>query len=533
MKRLLIPILCLIFSQYLVQAQNCTQPSIAATSGEGMYCLGDTITLKITGQLNDAQEWQWSTGSCGSEVIADAKKDTLVIAVKKTMSYFVRGVGGCVENAASCTEIKIQLDTIPPEVNCLDDITVQNDEGLCSAEVTYEPPTATDNCPGEVKVELTDGLGSGETFPVGVTTETYLVTDSLGNSTKCSFNVNVKDAESPVISCPADIEVENDPGECGAIVTYEMPSATDNCGVKAVTMMEGLESGSMFPVGTTTQTYVATDEAGNKASCSFNITVLDTEPPVIILKNNLKTKWPPNHKHFEVMIDDYIESVTDNCPGVSIDDVIIDEISSDEALNSNGDGNTEDDIVIGDDCKTVSLMAERQGSGNGRVYMVHIAVVDAHGNIGKETIMSEIPKSNGKNGAAVDDGPVYVVNGCDIELPEDVAEAQSGATVEQNTGEENGDGNRLSTDLNDGGLMTYPNPYENAFSIKFKPADNDQISIELYNPTGIKIMKVFEGNVEKSRLYTWSVQLGNLKDQVLILVIKGKKNYALRKVIKM
>jgi hypothetical protein len=39
-------------------------------------------------------------------------------------------------------------------------------------------------------------------------------------------------------------------------------------------------SGSVFPVGTTTVTCTATDAAGNIASCSFNVTVNDTECPV-------------------------------------------------------------------------------------------------------------------------------------------------------------------------------------------------------------------------------------------------------------
>ncbi|MCG2419635.1 M36 family metallopeptidase, partial [Aequorivita sp. F47161] len=42
----------------------------------------------------------------------------------------------------------------------------------------------------------------------------------------------------------------------------------------------GLPSGSTFTVGTTTNTFVATDGAGNTSTCSFDVTVNDTEPPV-------------------------------------------------------------------------------------------------------------------------------------------------------------------------------------------------------------------------------------------------------------
>lgn len=47
------------------------------------------------------------------------------------------------------------------------------------------------------------------------------------------------------------------------------------------TDVTGLTSGSVFPVGTTTITYTATDKNGNSSSCSFNVTVKDNEKPVI------------------------------------------------------------------------------------------------------------------------------------------------------------------------------------------------------------------------------------------------------------
>ncbi|MBL0146587.1 MAG: HYR domain-containing protein [Chitinophagaceae bacterium] len=47
----------------------------------------------------------------------------------------------------------------------------------------------------------------------------------------------------------------------------------------------GLASGSLFPVGTTTNTFVTTDAAGNSATCSFTVTVADDTPPVSICQS--------------------------------------------------------------------------------------------------------------------------------------------------------------------------------------------------------------------------------------------------------
>lgn len=48
-----------------------------------------------------------------------------------------------------------------------------------------------------------------------------------------------------------------------------------------ITQTAGLPSGSVFPVGVTTNTFTATDESGNTSTCSFTVTVRDVQPPVI------------------------------------------------------------------------------------------------------------------------------------------------------------------------------------------------------------------------------------------------------------
>ncbi len=86
------------------------------------------------------------------------------------------------------------------------------------------------------------------------------------------------DNDDPVITCPANITVDNDPGICGATVSYTV-TATDNCASPTVQQTDGLGSGSDFPVGVTTESYTATDASGNQASCSFTVTVEKTGDP--------------------------------------------------------------------------------------------------------------------------------------------------------------------------------------------------------------------------------------------------------------
>ena len=57
---------------------------------------------------------------------------------------------------------------------------------------------------------------------------TVTATDAAGNTNSCTFNVTVNDIQAPAVSCPSNIVVSNDAGECGAVVDFAA-SATDNC----------------------------------------------------------------------------------------------------------------------------------------------------------------------------------------------------------------------------------------------------------------------------------------------------------------
>jgi len=159
-----------------------------------------------------------------------------------------------------------------------------------------------------------------------------------------------------------------------------------------------------FPSGTTIVTLTVSD--GNLTdSDTVNITVEDTTPPAIILSDDEIVLWPPNHKYHTIEISDFVESVTDICdPDVDINDLNITSVSSDEPENAQGggDGNTWDDIVIVDS-QTVKLRAERQGSGNGRVYTINFEVTDTSDNTAIGYFQISVPHD--KKSTAIDDGP--------------------------------------------------------------------------------------------------------------------------------
>jgi|GEM_PF-2140139 len=182
-------------------------------------------------------------------------------------------------NTDTCSFTVTIMDLESPVLNCPGDTILQNGSNMCGANYSYAI-TATDNCPGDSIAQI-QGLASGSIFPIGVTLNEFIVTDSAGNTDTCSFSVTVIDTTTPAILCPSSVNLNNDSGQCGAIVTYSYV-VTDNCGLQDTTLISGLPSGSLFPIGTTTNTIVVTDSNGNVDTCSFDIEVLDVEAPTFV-----------------------------------------------------------------------------------------------------------------------------------------------------------------------------------------------------------------------------------------------------------
>ncbi len=84
----------------------------------------------------------------------------------------------------------------------------------------------------------------------------------------------VMDTVKPQIFCPPNIIVTIAPLSCDTVLHYTV-TAEDDQGTVIIIQIGGLPSGAAFPVGETVNTYVATDLAGNTATCSFSVTVLD------------------------------------------------------------------------------------------------------------------------------------------------------------------------------------------------------------------------------------------------------------------
>jgi hypothetical protein len=136
--------------------------------------------------------------------------------------------------------------------------------------------------------------------------------------------------------------------------------------------------------------------------------VEDHEGPVITTTGVTPVLFPANHAYFTFNVASFVTAVTDNCDALSVSDVVIQKVTSDEDENGDGDGDTFNDIVIAADCKSFQVRAERANNGDGRVYTITFKVVDTSGNVSIKTATIHAPKNLGV--PVVDSGPHYTVN---------------------------------------------------------------------------------------------------------------------------
>ena len=157
-------------------------------------------------------------------------------------------------------------DAILPTVILPSDITIGTDTGSCSATLLNTGTvTATDNCAiASIENDAPD------TFPLGVTTITWTITDSASNTVTQTQLITVQDNEFPVLTIPANIVSSN----CS--VTIGVASATDNCDVGT----PANNAPASFSPGITAVVWQVTDNQGNTVSATQLITVSDTIAPV-------------------------------------------------------------------------------------------------------------------------------------------------------------------------------------------------------------------------------------------------------------
>ena len=123
------------------------------------------------------------------------------------------------------------------------------------------------------------GTASGATpsvsIPAGTYTVTLVVNDGTVDSTPATMSVTVVDTTAPAITAPDDVQVEATGPQTD--VTIGTATANDAVGVTSIDS----DAPADYSVTTTVVIWTACDAAGNCASDTQNVTVVDTTAPSI------------------------------------------------------------------------------------------------------------------------------------------------------------------------------------------------------------------------------------------------------------
>jgi len=332
----------------IVTIQDITNPAVVSTPGNAtVSCntVGSDVTAYVA-SLTDAT----FTDNCSVVNIIETfavNPGTCPDGFIISRSWIATDAAGLTVQAVQTIVVQ---DVIKPTIGNLANVTLNLSNYMtCTPSVSYSA-TVSDNCssvalltanttwvidyPGVVPPN-TVGTGLTATpvggYRLGANVITFTTTDACLNTQSASMTVTVVDNVAPIFSSynlpttlnsycsQAPFVFSNTPGTCGYTFNWVRPWNGDitDCSsfsfspenIVAVTQVGGMPvtqtllanfpwdpTNSLtefvpvainLPVGVTTFTYMATDAAANKTTCSFTVQVNDTQAPVITCPSNL------------------------------------------------------------------------------------------------------------------------------------------------------------------------------------------------------------------------------------------------------
>lgn len=277
--------------------------SVSISASATAVCEGTEVIFTATptnGGTSPNYQWYKGTnpisGATGSTYSSATLVDSDAIRVKMTSN-----IGCTTGNPAESNSIVLKVDAVSVGG------TITSDQVVCYNSVPADIKLSG-NTGNVVKWQKSSDAAFTSSIDIGVTTPT-LAGAAIGPLTsKTYFRAVVKngvcnpvfssvmavsiETTPPVFSgCLSDLTQNIDPGMCSALVSWTIPTVTDNCG-SPVTITVSSSAGEKISLvggkhqatiaaGTSVITYTAVDAAGNAATCSFKITVKDLTAPSV------------------------------------------------------------------------------------------------------------------------------------------------------------------------------------------------------------------------------------------------------------
>ncbi len=255
--------------KFIYHAAAGYQPMLRACSDDSMWIfINGTLVVDLGGVRNVA---------CGQVDVAG-------LGLQDSQAYSLDVFYADRTRSTSHFEVTTNLPLYVPWIDSMPPAA-----GVSTVTLEADGPSGTDV--QEATLGALDGTGGPATqpvptmclepfgaYPVGTHQFHCTAADAWGNQTSFVSEVTVRDTHAPAVTSAGDISVEA--GGAVTSVTWVDPVATDSVDVN-VEVTCSPASGSAFAVGATTVSCSAVDDAGNRGSTSFFVTVVDSTPPAV------------------------------------------------------------------------------------------------------------------------------------------------------------------------------------------------------------------------------------------------------------
>jgi hypothetical protein len=381
-------------------------------------------------------------------------------------------------NSATHTQVITVTDTEAPAILGVPaDVSIECGDAVpAPGDVEVE-----DNCdpmPMVTSSEMMEELECGYQI-----IRTYIATDECGNEATATQTITVGDFTAPVFdNTPEDITVN-----CDQVTIAPSLSATDNCDdLVEVTLEEVIGDGCPYTI---TRTWTATDECGNTATVVQIVTVIDEVAPV----------WDAFPLFIAVecdAIEDYTITATDNCGPVVV------EIINELIFSGGCYGTLERTYEATDLC------------GNSITATQLVQIVDT---TAPElfNVPAEVTIECGEDIPAIADD-IFATDNCTDEVEIEFEEVQSNEfcpyTITRTWIASDICGNvtegvqviNVTVEAPDQvALVSYPNPFNDKFTVEFSVPRDAEVIACIYDVTGREVMPIYKGEADARRLYSF------------------------------
>ncbi len=241
----------------------CTDPDVPTlTATPSAICDGATADITITGNLNDATDWEVYTGSCGGTSVGSTNTGSITVTpTGPSTTYFIRGEGGCVV-PGSCASVSITVNSA----------TAGSETVSACDTYTWSANATTYTASGTYTATLTNAAGCDSTATLNLTINNS--TSGSESITACDSYTWSANATTYTASGTYTATLTNAAG-CDSTATLNLTINNSSSGSESVTACDSYTWSANTTTYTASGTYTATltNAAGCDSTATLNLII--------------------------------------------------------------------------------------------------------------------------------------------------------------------------------------------------------------------------------------------------------------------